>query len=457
MSFSLITLFDSFIRFANKFYNKIELFAAKRKGFLWALVVLACFGIILFLNVLTPMIGDDLAYLYIFGTKEPVGGIGDIIDSQVNHYKWWGGRSVVHVIAQALLQLPNLLADVLNALVYIGFAFLIYFHIKGRGTKHSLSLFVLINLAIWFLIPMFGDTILWLTGSANYLWGTSIILLFLLPYRLYEGKKWSTQKHILMSILLFVFGIVAGWTNENTVAGMIVMILLLLLYFHAQKWNIPPAFFIGIVGILIGYAIMILAPGNLFRARHTPDTTIMLVLYRAFLYTKYLFVNYGVLIILYLVSFILLEKNTSNKSSIKLSFIYIIGALAAIYAMIFSPQFPPRAWFGVVSYLLIALGMILYHLDWNNESLKKVRFSLILISFVAFLFSSFDATRDIYRAQQVSKERLELAKAAVVVGDEVCYFERFVPNTTYVHGEDEETHMLLSYYYGIFIEYKDKD
>lgn len=457
MGFSLITLFDSFIRFANKFYNKIELIAERKKTLLWGLVILSCFGIILFLNILTPMIGDDLAYLYIFGTKESVSSIGDIIHSQVNHYKWWGGRSVVHAIAQALLQMPSLVADVLNTMVYIGFAFLIYFHIKGRSAKHSLSLFVLINLAIWFLMPMYGDTILWLTGSANYLWGTSIILLFLLPYRLYDGTKWSTTKHILMSILLFVFGIVAGWTNENTVAGMIVVILLLLLYFRAQKWNIPPAFFIGIAGVLIGYAIMILAPGNLFRARHTPDTTIMMIFYRAFLYTKYLFVNYGALIILYIVSFILLEKNTSNKSPINLSFIYIIGVLAAIYAMIFSPQFPPRAWFGVISYLLIALGIILYHLDWNTENLKKMRFSLIFVAFVAFLFSSFDATKDIYRAQQVSKERLELAKTAVAAGDEVCFFERFVPHTRYVHGEDEETNMLLSYYYGIFIEYKDRD
>lgn len=460
MAFSLATIFESLIRFVGKTCNKLESQAegGVQKRILWALVIVLCFGIILFLNVLTPMIADDFGYLYVFGEKVQVSSLSDIIRSQKNHYIWWGGRSVVHFIAQALLQMPAYMADILNSGVYMLFVALIYFHIRGRDKRHSLSLFVLINLAIWFLVPMFGDTILWITGSANYLWGTAIVLLFLLPYRLYDGERRrdTLTKQVLMSALMLIFGVFAGWTNENTVAGLIVIICLLLFYYRSQGWKIPPALMLGLVGVIIGYAIMILAPGNFFRGRHAPELSFYLLLYRIFTYTQTLFLNYGIFITLYLVLVLWFRKKKSKeqKTITHLSLIYVIGTITAIYVMIFSPQFPLRAWFGIVTYLLIALGIIFYNLNYRSLLAKQVRASLILVGSIAFLFSLILAIKDICRIQQIDKERVVIAKAAVAAGEEVCYFKQFIPHTTYVHGEDAESNMLLSYYYGIFVEYE---
>lgn len=456
MNFSLSTILDPFVRLVSKSYNRLESLTegVGHKKILWGLIILICFSIILFLNVLTPMIADDFGYLYIFGEKEQVSSLSDLIHSQKNHYMWWGGRSVVHFMAQALLQAPPLLADVLNSIVYILFISLIYFHIKGRDKKSSLSLFILMNLAVWFSIPMFGDTVLWITGSANYLWGTSIVLLFLLPYRLYSGTENKVSKEVWMSALMLVFGIIAGWTNENTVAGMIVIILLLFLYYRSQKWSVPPALVIGLLGVVIGYAIMILAPGNFVRGKEAPELSLFLVGYRIFMYTQSLFLNYGVLIALYLILIALFGRKDKKGNSFYLSIIYILGALAAIYAMIFSPQFPARAWFGLISYLLIAIGIMLYRLDYQEKFMRQMRASVILVGSVAFMFSLYWATKDIYRIYEIDKEREVIAKTAVNAGEDVCYFTRFVPYTTYVHGEDEQSNMLLSYYYGIFVEYK---
>lgn len=44
--------------------------------------------------------------------------IKDIIHSQVNHYYMWGGRSVVHFIAQILLMLPTDVADLLHTSLF---------------------------------------------------------------------------------------------------------------------------------------------------------------------------------------------------------------------------------------------------------------------------------------------------------------------------------------------------
>lgn len=458
MSFLPSTIFDSILRFVSKTYDKLDTLATgvSNKKTLWAIVVLLCFSVILFLNILTPMIADDFGYLYVFGEKVQVASLSDIIRSQVTHYKWWGGRSVVHFIAQALLQMPSLVADLLNSAVYMLFVILVYLHIKGRNKDSRISLFVLINLATWFVLPMFGDTVLWITGSANYLWGTTIVLLFLLPYRLYNGAKYPVGMQILASVSMFIFGLIAGWTNENTVAGMIVIILLFFLFYRARGWKLSPTLCIGLVGVLVGYAIMILAPGNFFRGREAPSLSLLLIGYRAFMYTQSLFLNYGALLALYLVFFVLLGYRTnSNKGLQSVSVIYLLGGVGAIYVMVFSPQFPSRAWFGLVTYFLIALGIVFDGLDLENRVAKQMRTVIIVVGCIAFLFSLVNVTRDVYRIYEIDKEREIIAEKAREAGEEVCYFKRFIPNTSYVHGEDVQSNMLLSYYYGIFVEYED--
>jgi hypothetical protein len=150
----------------------------------------------------------------------------------------WGGRSVVHFIAQVLLMLPKYIADLLNTLVYLSYISLIYLHIKGSA-KNSILLFLMVNLGVWFLQPVLGDTVFWLTGSANYLWGTWLILLFLLPFRLYRGRISTPILQILYSICIFILGILAGWTNENTAAAMLVIIIGFFIYYRSHKWSIP--------------------------------------------------------------------------------------------------------------------------------------------------------------------------------------------------------------------------
>ena len=54
--------------------------------------------VFLWLNIITPLSGDDLIYQTIYGTGTRIRSFHDIIQSQINHYRMWGGRSVVHFI-----------------------------------------------------------------------------------------------------------------------------------------------------------------------------------------------------------------------------------------------------------------------------------------------------------------------------------------------------------------------
>lgn len=446
---NIYCIFDKQIETLNNTKKKII--------FAWTIAVSLCFFIIFFLNILTPMIADDFGYLLIFDGvfQTKVTSISDVFLSQKEHYFLWGGRSVVHFIAQSLLLLPPIIIDTLNTIVYMIYVLLIYFLIKGRKSN-NIGLFILINLAVWFLQPAFGDTILWITGSANYLWGMVLVLLFILPYRFYEGNINNKLVIILKTSLLFFYGIIAGWTNENTAAGMIVIAILFLLYFRSNDWKIPFWGISGILGSIIGYLIMILAPGNLNRAGEAVTSDWLVFAYRLFHHTQDFIVNCGCLNLLGFIIIILFWHYTKrNKGNIlSLFFIFFIGVLVGVYSMVLSPSFPPRAWFGVITYNIIAIGILLYNLNYNNKFLKQIYYAIILAGMIAFPFSFYSAYKDVYSIHSVFKQRSILVSEAKDKGLPYCEVERYSAKTKFVHSEDVEAYKFMYAYYDIDIRFK---
>lgn len=132
-------MFERFLKTSEAVFNRINTSVENiRLRRIWYavlcfFVVAICFTSLMLLNSLTPLISDDITYLFIFGETDRITSVYDIIQSQINHYYMWGGRSVVHFVAQLLLMLPPWVADLLNSLMYLIYAFLIYYHIKGRG------------------------------------------------------------------------------------------------------------------------------------------------------------------------------------------------------------------------------------------------------------------------------------------------------------------------------------
>lgn len=423
---------------------------------IWILLVLFCFSAILLLNVLTPLISDDFAYLFIYGENTRVGSVIDIIHSQVNHYYLWGGRSIVHFIAQVLLLLPSYVADILNSLIYVAYTFLIYYHIKGRGTN-GISLFIFVSLAIWFMQPVFGDTILWITGSANYLWGTVLILLFLLPFRLYSGKGQSLSKQILYSLLLFISGVIAGWTNENTAGAMLLIILLFFLYYRSLGWKIPLWAIFGLIGGIVGYTIMILAPGNFARAGGS-TLSLYLIAYRLFNCTLTFVYYCGPLILMCFVVYVLYYHfyRDQRNEKLELSLIYSVAAIAAVYAMLFAPTFPRRALFGVVTYLIIGAGILFYNLNFRNSFLRQMRLGIIILGVFSFMFTYYLAAKEINIYSNMVEQREVKIKEVKESGGKSCEFDRYDGNI-YIHGEDPFSAELMTRYYGIEIRLKSLD
>ena len=137
----------------------------------------AIFIFMFVLNFLTPLIADDFSYS--FGADGRIKNLYDIYNKQVDHYFTWGGRTVAHTVAQIFLLFPKIIFSIANTFAYVLLIYLIYRVARGKSEDKPI-LVIAINLLLWFVLPVFGQTCLWLIGSCNYLWTTDIILIFML-------------------------------------------------------------------------------------------------------------------------------------------------------------------------------------------------------------------------------------------------------------------------------------
>lgn len=421
------------------------------KIFFFSVFLLVIYGIVLFLNIKTPLLGDDYTYTYIFGTFDKVQNLPDILQSQITHYNTWGGRSVVHTIAQLMLMLNPLVADVINSLVFIILTGLIYQHINYNKPL-SISLLIGVFLLLWFFEP-FAETILWMTGSANYMWGTVIILAFLLPFLLYENEAGNRLKKNTQFIVMLFFGIIAGWTNENTGAGMILIIILFILYYKTQKWNIPLWAVSGLAGAILGYLIMICAPGNTVRAAGV-EMGVISVFYRLYLHTQTLFNFLGSLNLAFVVLFYVVyrRKEKNYKFILYKALIFELGALAAVYVMIFSPSFPERAWFGIITFNIIAVGILLTNI--NLREVSYIKYMFIVFGLITFALNSYDVVKDVTNVENKLYEREIAIRKAVVSGEKVITINAYYTKTKYSVADPIYAAPMLSIYNGIEIKYK---
>lgn len=372
------------------------------------IILVSIFLMMLVLNLLTPLLADDYSYsLNLDKTK--INSLMDVVNYQWWHYFNWGGRTVAHTIAQFFLLFPKVVFSIANSIIYVALIYLMYLHIRGNREDKPLFL-LLIHLGLWFILPVFGQTCLWLIGSCNYLWTTVIILWFLWIYR-----KNKENLSIIKLIGIFLLGILAGWTNENTSAGLLVILLcyLIMTKIPNKKEKISKLRIVGFFWALIGFAIMILAPGNYIRAEEIQDNTFILIkiIKRAVEMTitaeKYLF-PLIILIVIAMSIKVYYKKKIENDS-----YIFIIGSFATTYSMVLSPTFPERSWTGVIVFLLIASGILLYDLDKLNKIYKYIIVDFCIVLSVMYISEYISTGIDInnlrntweYREQYIEEQK----------------------------------------------------
>lgn len=341
---------------------------------LFLAVLVLTFFYMLFLNLKTPLIADDFVYTFIFGTSTPVMSIGDIVTSQTTYYLTWGGRVIAETLTQAFMFLGKDIFNIANSICYIVFCLAVYFLAVGRKIRFELLLLTII--LIWFFAPMFGQTVMWLTGSCNYLWCGTIILLALLPFRLYEEKQTKTLKSIWFAIIMVPLFFLSGITNENTAGAMILIMFIFCWVYYKRKIQIPTFAFTGLFFSICGFLCMIFAPGNGLRATNesaVSEVTTMIGSNPVITRLSYFAYNLHALmplVFLTAIAFVLL-KNEKTRKEMVIFGIFVLAAVAAMFVMLAPPKFPPRAMFGLAAFLIIAVVYALSQLQLNTERVRK--------------------------------------------------------------------------------------
>jgi hypothetical protein len=231
-----------------------------------------------------------------------------------------------------------------------------YYHINGSIKKINIFLFGAINISVWYLLPAWGENFLWLTGSCFYVWPTIIILFFLIPLR----KKSVNQDYKLnipLSLSYSVLGFFAGLSFENIAAGVFLFLLAYFIVKIIRKEKIALFEITGAIGFLIGFILLITAPGNYSRMAAyeiVRQHSLLRRLITRFFVTTHIFFSRGGALLTGFSIILCAELMLHQKKKISMvSFLYILAGIVSAYSMILSPVFLERVFFPVTIFLII--------------------------------------------------------------------------------------------------------
>ena len=318
------------------------------------LLIAIIYAMLLVLNLLTPMSTDDYAYLYHMQTKERVVTLADMVSAGRVHYMLMNGRIFTNVIfTQAMLWLGKIPFSFINALVYVAFIMGIYLLVKGEKRKDWLLLLA-IHSAVFLFAPVFGITMLWLNGSCNYLWGTTLIMYAILPFGRAVLSDEVPKIGLALQCLFVLAALAAGNITENTSTAMLALMVLCLGLLLLQKKRVPLFLLVSLAMALVGYKLLFSSTGLHLDTRAPSSLGGYLNNFSVCMNRLW---DKRWLLYAYALFFFLTPKTDTRRRLFSL-FLVACGLLANV-AMIVPSYYPARADFGWVIFFLAACGVLL--------------------------------------------------------------------------------------------------
>lgn len=346
-----------------------------------SLVYLLMYVLTLGIALHTPMHSDDYAYA--------LKGIS--LESHINHYFTWSGRVIADYISGFILFIDNhYIRAAINSLAPVLLTFCLTKIGYTTTNKQSSSGFIVVSIIIfltyWISNTNIGQTTFWLVGSANYLWTNVILCLFLLSiFKDYFNKKYS------LSIVSLLLALAAGCSNENTgfIAVAAPAIFVAVGYFLKKERNYSFAFYS--FSAIIGYAILVLSPGNAARAKYFTywyDKPMVDRLDEHF-YSRAPEMMGMLWIPLLIIGVSLLagclnavEKDTL-KSRVICSAAFLSASLLSVAMMAAAPGYPPRSGNGTLVLMLVSMSFAL------NQAYHGTSIKLFFAGLAAILLAYF--------------------------------------------------------------------
>ena len=329
-------------------------------------------------NYLNPLnFGDDYLYSFVWQGKSMyvpltedavrVSSWGDLLVSQLSLYLTWGGRTPGQTLTQMFLWWGKDIFNVFNAFAGVMLVAEIYWCAnKGRVNLHfKPALVCWVFFALWAFSFGFSTVFFWLTGACIYLWPAVFLLGFMIPYikKYYFFDEPLGTTHLFKSGMFFL-GLIAGWGNENSVCW-IILIILIFLYSVRKDPGRETWMYSGVAGLLLGYALLMSAPGNVARLHEGYDQaflTLQSLKNNLYIFsitvTFQFFLWYFALKSLYRLRGMDLKKLRIKDDVLLVKTLCIVSSgMTAV--MLLSPFFPPRSGFPGTVQLIIAASILL--------------------------------------------------------------------------------------------------
>ena len=221
----------------------------------WALLLLGC-ALFLLMNIYTTPKEDDFFHSFIGGgSARPIDSLLDVFRSWVEYYRY-DARTANLISFTFNGILGKSVFNVFNTLVFGLMA-----HLISRLATHRNSVLALVMLFTYMVtaMPVPGETLLWVTGSFNYMWVFTASLLFIT----YLLKHRNPRPGWLQGIAVVALSMMAGGINEGTTFGVFGGMVL---YYLFNRDKVDRAVALAMTGYLMGVLLLLTCPGAWERA-----------------------------------------------------------------------------------------------------------------------------------------------------------------------------------------------
>ena len=438
------------------------------------LVILTLFVFMLVLNYNTALVSDDYIYQFVFENRMPttqtkrLSNIFELFPSMANHWRLWGGRVTVHFLLQLCFLIGINFFNIINSIMFIILGYLIYKHINN--TKEiKLTTLISIYATIFLFTPQPGATLLWKSGSANYMWASVLFLCMTLIYKKHFDNKNNIKNTTSNLILLLLFGLFIGCTSENGGIALIITLILFIITYKIKYNKIPYWAYSGLIGTIISYILLLISPGNYIRANemypgveYKFNNLIEYTLKITYLSYEYI----GLIIITAIITTIIvinkqkLIKEYIEKYSIQI--IFLLFSTISIYSLILSPAYPERSWMFSFIYLIVVIYYNIEHLkelkQYSTLS-NKISISLMIILSFISIRTYYLANNDLITTKRIADDHIEIIKEEINDGnlDVVVHtfpyatgkYNAFMANGYLTSNEKSWTNQWVAKYYGL--------
>ncbi len=386
-----------------------------RKQIFW-LILAAAFITIFIYNFLTPYLSDD--YFYACEVRQAE-SFWDLIKQQYGEYLSNSGRVVGQFNVRMSLVFDKQVFNLVNSGMFVILVLLMYANIR-RKKKYDIFVLLLIITFLWKFAVDFGQTMLWICGACNYLWGSVFILGFISFYRYFLNHPEKIRHKVLLAAGTFFFGVLAGWCNENTSGGGLLLVIMFALNFWWMEKKrggkgLHGFMITGVLGMCCGILGMISAPGVRNRSQVMSDgeyTGIVGLLsrnYKITLNVRELFFPVILIMVIVLVLLVLQKKLYSFKQiRSNETILFLIGAAATSYALALAPTPMNRAFFGAGIFLLIGCIQGIVDVTDHELFIRTAKYSLVSILCVWLFFTYVDNLVNLARIYREENERITL-------------------------------------------------